>query len=121
MSRGHVPTAEEASLLASIDVRIADEGGGALVGVPIGIEEHDEEHAVGAVRDIDADCLARCLAGMIDKQPVALIAPNLSHRTTAATWSASWTPVRSSKHARGPTTGRSGFPCWVSLKFLEES
>ena len=29
---------------------------------------------VGAVRDIDADCLARCLAGMIDKQPVALIA-----------------------------------------------
>lgn len=74
MSRGHVPTAEEASLLASIDVRIADEGGGALVGVPIGIEEHDEEHAVGAVRDIDADCLARCLAGMINKQPVALIA-----------------------------------------------
>ena len=37
---GHAPTAEEISLLKSVEVRIADEGGVAVVGVPIGTEEY---------------------------------------------------------------------------------
>ena len=36
--KGHAPTAQEVSLLESVEVRIADEGGVSMVGVPIDTE-----------------------------------------------------------------------------------
>ena len=38
-SKGHVPTAEDETLLAGVGVRIADEGGIKVVGVPVGTDE----------------------------------------------------------------------------------
>ena len=37
--KGHVPTPEEISLFAGVGVRIADEGGIKVVGVPVGTDE----------------------------------------------------------------------------------
>ena len=70
--KGHAPTAKEISLLDSIDVRIADEGGAMVVRVPIGTDECVLERAMGVVKDRGADHLARCLADMPDKQAAAL-------------------------------------------------
>ena len=44
--KGHAPTVEEISLLASVDVRIVDEGGVTVVGVPIGTDECVLERAL---------------------------------------------------------------------------
>ena len=71
--KGYVPTAE-ISLLESVDVRIAGEGGATVVGVPIGTDEYVLDRAMEVVRDGGADHLARCLASMPDKQSVVLIA-----------------------------------------------
>ena len=38
--KGHASKAEEISLLERVEVRIADEGGLMVVGVPIGTEEY---------------------------------------------------------------------------------
>ena len=70
--KGHAPTAKEISILDSIDVRIADEGGAMVVRVPIGTDECVLERAMGVVKDRGADHLARCLADMPDKQAAAL-------------------------------------------------
>ena len=37
--KGYVPTPEEISLLAGVGIRIADEGGTKVVGVPVGTDE----------------------------------------------------------------------------------
>ena len=80
---GHAPSAEEISLLGSVDVRIADKGGVTVVGVPIGTDGWVLERAMEAVKDGGADRLARCLANMPDKQAVALISiESLGQRTT---------------------------------------
>ena len=75
--------AEEISLLESVDVRIAAEGGATVVGVPIGTDKYVLDRAIEAVRDGAADRLARCLASMPDKQAAALIAvESLGQRTS---------------------------------------
>ena len=81
--KGHAPTAEEISLLESVDVRIANEGGATVVGFPTGTDEYVLDRAMEVVRDRGADRLARCLANMPDKQAVALIAiESLGQRTS---------------------------------------
>ena len=71
---GYAPTAEEISLLESIDVRVAGEGGPTVVGVPIGTDEYVRYRTIEVVRDGGADRLERCLDSMPDKQAAALIA-----------------------------------------------
>ena len=44
--KGHAPTAKEISLLESVDVRIAHEGGVTVVGVPIGTDKYVLERAL---------------------------------------------------------------------------
>ena len=70
------PTVEEISLLESVGVRIAGEGGAAVVGIPIGTDEYVLDRAIEVVRDRGADRLARCLASIPDKQPAALSPSN---------------------------------------------
>ena len=72
--KGHVPTPEDISLLAGVGVRIADEGGIKVVGVPVGSDEFAIESAIGILRDWGAELLARMLPRMPDKQAVNLIA-----------------------------------------------
>ena len=72
--KGHAPTAEEISLLQSVDVRIVDEGEITVVGVPIGRDEYMLERALEIVRDGGADRLSCCFANVPDKQAAALIA-----------------------------------------------
>ena len=80
---GYAPKAEEVSLLESVDVRIAGEGGATVVGVPIGTDEYVLDRAMEVVRDGGADRLARYLASMPDKQAAALIAiASLGQRTS---------------------------------------
>lgn len=62
---GHTPLADEI---------VNEEGAVTVVAVPIGTEEHVVGRAVGVVRDGGADCLARCLVDMPDKQAAVLIA-----------------------------------------------
>ena len=71
--KGHAPTVEEISLLKRVQVRIADEGGGTVVGVPIGTEEYVRGREMEVVRDEGVGRLARCLANMPDKQAAILI------------------------------------------------
>ena len=71
--KGHAPTAEEISLLESVDVRIADEGEVTVVGVIIGPDEYVLERVMEVVKDKGVDCLAHCLANMPDKQAAAPI------------------------------------------------
>ena len=59
------PMAEEISLFESVDVRIADEGGVAVVGVPICTNEYVLEQAMEVVKE-GTDHPARCLAHMPD-------------------------------------------------------
>ena len=59
--KGHVSTPEETSRLAGVGVRIADEGGIKVVGVPVGSDEFAIESAIGIVRDGGAEQLARML------------------------------------------------------------
>ena len=81
--KGHAPTAEDISLLESVEVRIADEGGETVVGVPIGTEKYVRGREMEVVRDGGADRLARRLATMPDKQAAALIAvESLGQRTS---------------------------------------
>ena len=82
LPKGHAPTAEEISLLESVEVRIADKGGVTVVGVPIGTEDYLRGRAIEVVRDGGADRLAHCLANMPDKQAAALITvESLGRRT----------------------------------------
>ena len=74
--KGQAPTADKTSLRESLDVRIVDEGGLTMVGVPTGTDEYVLEQALEVVRDGGADRLARCFANMPDKQAAALIAMN---------------------------------------------
>ena len=53
--KGHVSTPEEISLLAGVGVRIADEGGIQVVGVPVGTDEFGIESVIGIVRDGGAE------------------------------------------------------------------
>ena len=55
-------------------VRITDEGGIKVVGVPVGSDEFAIESAIGILRDWGAELLARMLPRMPDKQAVNLIA-----------------------------------------------
>ena len=63
----HAPTAEEISRLESVDVRVTDEGGVTVVGVPIGTDEYALERAREIIKEGGTDHLARCLANMPDK------------------------------------------------------
>ena len=49
--KGHTMTAEEISLLESVDVSITGEGGATVVGVPIGTDEYVLDRAMEVVRD----------------------------------------------------------------------
>ena len=71
---GHVPPLEEISLSIGDGVCIADEGGIKVVGVPVGTDEFAIESAIGIVRDVGAEQLARMLPRMPDKQAANLIA-----------------------------------------------
>ena len=55
--KGHAPAVEETALLERIDIRIAEERGVKVVGIPIGTEEY-LERAMGVVTDARADRLA---------------------------------------------------------------
>ena len=57
--KGHVPTAEEISILQRVDIHVAEERGVRVVGVPTGTEEYVVEPAAGAVTAGGADRLAR--------------------------------------------------------------
>ena len=48
--KGHVPTREDISLLAGVGVRIADEGGIKVVGIPVGSDEFATESAIDSAR-----------------------------------------------------------------------
>ena len=79
----HAPMAGDISLLESVDVRIADESGVTVVGVPIGTGEYVLERAMGVLKDGGVDRHARCLPRMPDKQVAALIAiESLEKRTS---------------------------------------
>ena len=79
---GHAPTAEEISLLQSVDVRVAYEGGVTVVGVPIGNDEYVLERAREIVKERATDHLERCLSNMPEKQAAALIVTeSLGQRT----------------------------------------
>ena len=81
--KGHAPAMREISLLESVEVRIADEGGVTMVGVPIGTEEYVRGRSMEVVRDGGADHLAHCLANLPDKQAAALITvESLGQRTS---------------------------------------
>ena len=82
---------EEISFLESVEVRIEDEGGVTMVGVPIGTEEYVRGRSMEVVRDVGADHLARCLANMPDKQAGALITAESRFRSLKALRSASKT------------------------------
>lgn len=81
--KGHVPTQEEISLLASVGVRIEDEGGIKVVGVPVGTDAFATETAIGIVREGGAEQLARMLPRMPDKQSANLIATGSMVQRTA--------------------------------------
>ena len=49
--KGHAPMTEEISLLQSVDVRVAYEGGVTVVGVPIGNDEYVLERAREIVKE----------------------------------------------------------------------
>ena len=69
-------------LLGSVDVRVADEGGVTMVGIPIVTDEYVLERAREVVQEGGTDHLARCLANMPDKQAAALIViESLGQRT----------------------------------------
>ena len=69
---GHARTMEEILLLESVEVRIADEGGVTVVGVPTGTEEYVRGRAMEVARGGGADHLARCLANIPDNQAAGL-------------------------------------------------
>ena len=72
-SPGQVPMPVEISRVAEVGVRIADEGGIKVVGVPVGTDECQMESALGVVRDGSAGTLARVLPRVPDKQTANLI------------------------------------------------
>ena len=53
--KGHAPTAEDISLLESVDVCVADEAGVTVVGVPIGTDEYVLERAREIVKEGGTD------------------------------------------------------------------
>ena len=72
--KGYVPTPEEISLLAGVGVRIADEGGVKVVGVPVGSDKFAIESAMGVGSDGGTEQLARMQPRMPDKREANLIA-----------------------------------------------
>ena len=72
-TKSPAPTAEDISLLKSVDVHVADDGGVTVVNVPIGADEDVLERAREIVKESGTDHLVRCLANIPDKQTVALI------------------------------------------------
>ena len=61
------PTVEEISLLESVDVRVVDEEGATVVGVPIGTDDYVLERAGEIVNEGGTDHIACCLASMPEK------------------------------------------------------
>ena len=66
--KGHVLTPEEISLLQGIDVRIAEQGGVKVVGVPIGTDVYAMDSVIEVVKNGGAEQLARMLPRMPNKQ-----------------------------------------------------
>ena len=81
--KGYAPTAEEISLLESVDVRIAGKGGATVVGVPIGTDEYVLDRAMEVVRNGGADRLGRCLATSRTRKRRPSSSSNLSGRGQA--------------------------------------
>ena len=73
LPKSHAPTVEEISLLQSVDVCIAYEGGVTVVGVPMGNNEYVLERAREMVKEGGTDHLARYLANMPNQQAATLI------------------------------------------------
>ena len=65
--KGHASTAEDISLLESVDFRVADEGRVTVVGVPIDTDEYVLERVREIVKEGGTEDLARCLANMPDE------------------------------------------------------
>lgn len=65
---GHIPTMGYVPLLESVHVRVANEAGVTVVGVPIGTDERVLERAMEVVKDRGVDRLECCLIYMPDKQ-----------------------------------------------------
>lgn len=104
---GHARTAEEISLLASVDVRISEKEGVTMVGVLIGTEEHVVERTVGVVKDEGAAAwhVASLACRISKRRPTS--PSNLSVRRQAAL---SVSPIRvyPSKHEEGRQRGAVG-------------
>ena len=64
-------------------VRVADEGGIKVAGVPAGSDEFAIESAIGIIRDGGAEQLARMLPRMPDKQAANLVATSSMVQRTA--------------------------------------
>ena len=100
-SKGHAPTAEEISLLESVDVRVADEGEVTVVGVLIGTDEYVLERAREIVMEGGTDHLEHYPANMPDKQAAALIViESLGQRTGY--------PRKGSRHGAVPRSMQEG-------------
>lgn len=81
--KGHAQTAEDISLLESVDVGIAEEGEVTVVSVPIVKNEYVLERTMVVVKDVRADRLALYLANIPNKQTAVLIVIEyLEQRTT---------------------------------------
>ena len=80
--KGHAPALEEIALLESVDVRIAEQGGVKVVGVPIGTDAYVNENAMEIVENGGAEQLVRMPPHMPVKQSANLIATGSMEQRT---------------------------------------
>ena len=107
--KSHAPTAEDISLLESVDVRVAGEGGVTVVDVPIGTYEYVLERAREIVKEGGTDHRALHAASPTcrtnKRWPSMSSNPSGRRLATSKGFSTRSCP---SKDARGQTPGRSG-------------
>lgn len=89
-------------MFAGVRVGITDEGGGAVVGIPIGTDAFVQAHAANMVKKKGAECLARHLVHIPDKHAVMLVATkSIARKTCYLDWSG----------GRTSTSLKERFPC----------
>lgn len=82
-------------LLETLDIRIADEGWVAVVGISIGTDEYAPQRAMEVVKDAGADRLTRCLVSRPVTQAAAVIAiKSLGQITIIGRWVLNTGPSR---------------------------
>ena len=83
LPKGYASTEEVIYIVESVDVRIADKGRVTVMDVSIGTEQYARRRAMAVVMGGGAECLARCLANVPDKNAAALVAvESLEQRTS---------------------------------------